>query len=127
MILLDSRSSVPIYEQIYTNISKLVLVGGLVTDEKLPSVRQVAKDYGINPNTVAKAYAILEQDGMIYSVPGKGSFIAQNARQNQKFKDDLLGQFETILTNCVHLQIPKERLLDLINTHYNSHERNDHS
>ena len=74
---LDYRSRLPIYEQLYQSIAKLTALGALASNEQLPSVRALALELGVNPNTVQKAYQLLERDGMIYSVPGKGSFIAE--------------------------------------------------
>lgn len=76
MISLDYRSRVPIYDQIVNGIIKLKTMGVLNPDDKLPSVRQLAGELRVNPNTVQKAYAMLESDGIIYSVSGKGSFIS---------------------------------------------------
>ena len=76
MVNIDYRSRVPIYDQIVNGFIKLRAVGVLNADDKLPSVRQLAGELHINPNTVQKAYNILEADGIIYSVSGKGSFIS---------------------------------------------------
>ena len=76
MITLDLQSRVPIYEQLKEQIVKLSMLGILLPDEKLPSVRILARDIGVNPNTVQKAYQDLERDGIIYTVSGKGSFVA---------------------------------------------------
>ena len=79
MILIDQRSRVPIYEQIQENFEMLVLTGALKRDEQLPGVRTLAKELAINPNTIAKAYQLMEVAGIIYSLPGRGSFIALTA------------------------------------------------
>ncbi|MFP5522148.1 GntR family transcriptional regulator [Peptococcus simiae] len=76
MIHIDHRSRVPIYEQIQTGFEALVLAGALKQEDQLPSVRSLAKDLAINPNTIAKAYQLMEVSGFIYSLPGRGSFIA---------------------------------------------------
>ena len=73
---LDGSASV--YEQIYNEISRLISVGALKADERLPSVRDVAKSLGVNPNTVQKSYAMLERGGLIYSIPAKGSYVASD-------------------------------------------------
>lgn len=78
MIKLDMQSRKPIYEQLKEQILRLTMLGVLSADEKLPSVRSLARDVGINPNTVQKAYQELERDGIIYIVGGKGSFVAGN-------------------------------------------------
>lgn len=66
----------PIYEQLYSGIARLISTGELQPGERLPAVREVAKQFGINPNTVQKAYAQLEQAGLIKSVPAKGSYVS---------------------------------------------------
>ncbi|MBQ8599307.1 MAG: GntR family transcriptional regulator [Oscillospiraceae bacterium] len=78
MIKLDMQSRKPIYEQLKEQILRLTMLGILSADEKLPSVRSLARNVGINPNTVQKAYQELERDGIIYTVGGKGSFVAAN-------------------------------------------------
>ncbi len=76
MVQLDYKSGVPIYDQLVSGIVKLKMVGALKGGDPLPSVRAMALKLGINPNTVQRAYAILEEKGIIYSVAGKGSFIS---------------------------------------------------
>ena len=78
MITIDYKSRVPIYDQITGGIIRLKALGVLKAGDKLPSVRAMAIDLGINPNTVQRAYNILEADGVIYSVAGKGSFISDD-------------------------------------------------
>ena len=86
MFYLDYKSGLPIYEQLYRSVTKMAAAGVMEADEKLPAVRALAMELGINPNTVQKAYQMLERDGVIYSVPGKGSFIAgeNEAMEQQK-------------------------------------------
>ena len=83
MLSLDLQSRRPIYEQLIHGLLELVSLGVLVPDTQLPSVRSMARDLGINPNTVQKAYQELERSGIIYSVAGKGSFIAPNQNANK--------------------------------------------
>ncbi len=78
MITIDYKSRVPIYDQIVNGVIRLKVVGVLKDGDKLPSVRQLALKLSVNPNTVQKAYAILEANGVIYSVSGKGSFISED-------------------------------------------------
>ena len=75
MLYIDYKSGLPIYEQVYNGIMRLAALGILQPGAQLPSVRSVAADAGVNPNTVQKAYAMLERDGVIVSVPGRGSFL----------------------------------------------------
>lgn len=74
----DFKSRKPIYEQLVENVSSLVLRGILKPNESIPSVRQLAQELGINPNTIHKAYAELERRGIIYSSPGRGSFVSDD-------------------------------------------------
>lgn len=76
IVQLDLQSRQPIYEQLVYRLSESVSLGVLRADEQLPSVRTLARDLGVNPNTVQKAYQELERTGIIYSVAGKGSFVA---------------------------------------------------
>ena len=76
MILIDYKDRRPIYEQVAEKLSELMLRGILPQDSQLPSVRSLATDLSINPNTIQRAYAELERQGYIYSVKGKGSFVA---------------------------------------------------
>ena len=85
MILIDVKSRQPIYEQLYNGIVRLSALGAMLPGEQLPSVRSLAQELGINPNTVQKAYQLLERDGLIVSAPGKGSFLAdQGGKLNEK-------------------------------------------
>lgn len=93
MFDIDLMSRTPIYEQLYRRVTELVLRGVLKEQDKLPSVRNLAMDLSVNPNTVAKAYSLLERDGIIYSLAGRGSFIAK--------PDTLIAQ-ERILADFDH-------------------------
>lgn len=75
-ILIDNKSGSPIYDQIYTQIKNQIISGGLTEDEALPSIRSLAKDLRISVITTKRAYDELERDGFIYTVAGKGSFVA---------------------------------------------------
>ena len=79
---IDNNSSVPIYEQIYKQLLEYITTGLMQADDKLPSVRELSSSIHINPNTVVKAYRLLEEQGFIYSLPGKGSFVS--SKQNIK-------------------------------------------
>lgn len=78
MINIDYKDRKPIYEQLIENIKDLVIKGILKRDDQLPSVRQLASDLAINPNTIQKAYTELERQGVTYSLKGRGCFIASN-------------------------------------------------
>ena len=78
VLTVDPRSGVPIYLQVIEQIKRSVAVGVLSSGEQLPTVKQLALDLTINPNTVAKAYRELERDGVIETSPGRGSFVKAN-------------------------------------------------
>ena len=76
MLTLNYRDSRPIYEQIKDGLRRMIVTGAMAQDEKLPSVRALATQLSINPNTIQRAYRELEAEGYILSMPGKGSFVA---------------------------------------------------
>lgn len=82
MLTLNYRDSRPIYGQIKDGLRKLIVTGALEPDEKLPSVRALAMDLAINPNTIQRAYVQLEMEGYVYSVAGRGTFVAEGQEQN---------------------------------------------
>ena len=79
-IVLDYRDSRPLYEQVAERLRELMFKGALPQDAQLPSVRSLATELSINPNTIQRAYTELERQGYIYSIKGKGSFVADNSR-----------------------------------------------
>ncbi len=87
----------PIYEQLSGGIAQLILSGQLAPEEKLPAVREVAKHLGVNPNTVQKAYATLEQAGLIYSMPARGSYVASGGGAAEALKADAMKRLEQAL------------------------------
>ncbi|MGN0676730.1 MAG: GntR family transcriptional regulator [Ruminococcus sp.] len=112
MFTIDLTSRTPIYEQIYFKIIELVIKGSLKENDQIPSVRNLAKDTGVNPNTVAKAYQELERNGIIYSLTGRGSFIARI--DNSLIKEFILSDFDSsvrkAMTNGADSDELKERI-----------------
>ena len=96
MFLLNLQSKVPIYLQIQEQITKFIQAGILHPGDKLPSVRQLAVDNGINPNTVAKAYTQLESSGIVYNVPKKGVYVAE-AKKDASRMELLKKQLESLM------------------------------
>lgn len=88
MINLDYQSRVPIYEQIVNGIEKYVALGILKEKTQIPSIREMASNLGINPNTVKKSYDILENRGIITTISTKGTFISENTRKATEGKID---------------------------------------
>ena len=90
MISINFRDSRPIYEQVKDSLRRLIVSGALPPDEKLPSVRELASQLVINPNTIQRAYRELEHEGYIVSVPGKGSFAREMAGVDSAPREELL-------------------------------------
>ena len=86
MFTIDHHSRVPIYEQIISQVERLIATQVFQPQDQLPSVRQAASTLGINPNTIQKAYVELERKGYIYSVVGKGYYIHENPSQSLELK-----------------------------------------
>ena len=116
MIALNYRDSKPIYEQIKDGFRKLILSGMLVTGDKLPSVRELASELAINPNTIQRAYRELESEGFIYSIAGKGSFAAKLSDVTDSRKQELFAAFEDTATELLHLGVTAEDLSARIQT-----------
>ena len=94
-ILIDNKSGLPIYDQIYSQIKAQIISGTLQTDDPLPSIRSLAKDLRISVITTKRAYDELEQEGFIYTVPGKGCFVAQ--KNTQLLREENLKKIETYM------------------------------
>ena len=97
MISINYRDSRPVYEQIVDGFKKLIMTGLIKKDEKMPSVRELASQYAINPNTIQRAYRDLENDGYIYSVPGKGSFAVDVNEVSGKHIAEIYGRLDIVL------------------------------
>ena len=89
MILIDYKDRRPIYEQVVEKMSELMVRGILEQNSQLPSVRSLATELSINPNTIQRAYAELERQGYIYSVKGRGSFVAENHQIREQKKREI--------------------------------------
>lgn len=120
MFTIDLTSRTPIYEQIYFKIIELVIKGSLKENDQIPSVRNFAKESGINPNTVAKAYQELERNGIIYSLTGRGSFIAKIDRKI--IKEFILSYFDSSVQKALTNGAEPDELKERINKIYNDIE-----
>jgi GntR family transcriptional regulator len=116
-IRIDNASSRPVYRQIIDQIKRDIAMGRLIKDEKLPTVRQLAAQLTINPNTIAKAYRQLESEGIIVTRPGAGTFIANlDSNLSRAVRKRLLSdELERIAVEAYHMQIDIETLLQLFN------------
>ncbi|MCG7419551.1 GntR family transcriptional regulator [Macrococcoides goetzii] len=115
MISIDNRSRIPIYEQLVNGFKLQIMNGVLQADDQLPSVRQLAQELTINPNTIQKAYRELERLGYTYSVPGKGSFVNKVEDTMQKERIDMLSEsLEKIVQELLFLGLTKEEIIEKI-------------
>lgn len=113
MIVLDYRDSRPLYQQVKDSLRRMMLTGLLEPDEKLPSVRSLATQLAINPNTIQRAYAELEAEGYIYSVAGRGSFVSAGDGEHLRRIAELTGRLVPLLEELKSLGYTREQLLVL--------------
>ncbi|MBO5259970.1 MAG: GntR family transcriptional regulator [Agathobacter sp.] len=114
MIELNYRDAKPIYEQIMEGIRKLVVTDSLAVGEKLPSVREMASKMAINPNTISRAYKELEAEGYIYTISGKGTFVAEKKDVKEHRTKELLEKFDEVTGELIYLSVPTEELQERI-------------
>ncbi len=116
-ILIDNRSGTPIYDQIYSQIKSQIISGSLNEDEMLPSIRGLAKDLRISFITTKRAYEELEKDGFLYTVPGKGCFVAPKnvellREENLKKIEDHIDEIIKLAATC---NLSKKDIIEMIN------------
>ena len=114
MIHLDYKDSRPIYEQVADRLKELMILGVLEEDGQMPSVRSLAVELSINPNTIQKAYAALEQQGFIYSVKGRGNYVADCSRLREQKKQELFYRFRQQISYGREIGISKEEYQKLL-------------
>ncbi len=110
MIHLDYRDTRPIYQQIKDGLRRLMVTGVLREGDRLPSVRQLATELTINPNTIARAYSELETEGFVCTVTGKGTFVAEGKEQNTARIRELTEKVRPVLQELRELGMKKEDL-----------------
>lgn len=114
MFSIDIKSREPIYTQLEKNIVRYINLGVYEKDSMLPSVRALATELGINPNTVSKAYKNLEADGVIYTVAGKGVFVKGDSSLENVHKQ-IADNIKTTLTDAKNAGVEKESVLKIVN------------
>lgn len=114
MIQIDLQSRVPLYEQLQEQIIRLSMLGILDENQQLPSVRALAREVGVNPNTVAKAYQQLEQQGIIYTVSGRGSFVSPDVLSLQSLRQAALQEVLDAVDKTLSRGVSPQQLLDAI-------------
>ena len=110
MLNLDYRDARPIYEQVRDGLRRLMVSGIIQEGEQLPTVRAMATSLAINPNTIQRAYELLETEGYVSSVPGKGSFAAPHHQVDSARRDGLLRVFDDTATELMFLGLSADAL-----------------
>ena len=118
MISINYRDPRPTYEQIQSELRRLMLTGALPPGSRLPSVRELAGQLAINPNTIQRAYRELETDGYILSVAGKGSFVAQVDQIAEQQKKQAVGAFRAAAQRLRALGLTQAQLAQLLTQEY---------
>ncbi|MDY4222311.1 MAG: GntR family transcriptional regulator [Candidatus Faecousia sp.] len=115
-VLIDNKSGIPIYDQIYSQIKSQIISGSLREDEMLPSIRSLAKDLRISFITTKRAYEELEKEGFIYTIPGKGCYVAR--KNTQLLQEEHLKQIEEHMEQIIRLaaacNLSREDILEMM-------------
>lgn len=123
MIVLDYQDRRPLYEQVTEKFRTLIYQGVLPADSRIPSVRQLAMELSINPNTIQRAYMMLEQEGLIYPVKGKGNFVADTQKIQEKSKENFRQEFLELVRKGNHTGFEEEELIALVQRVYKEEQR----
>ena len=123
MIILDYQDRRPLYEQVTEKFRTLIYQGVLPADSRIPSVRQLAMELSINPNTIQRAYMTLEQEGLIYPVKGKGNFVADTQKIQEKSKENFRQEFLELVRKGNHTGFEEEELIALVQRVYKEEQR----
>lgn len=118
MIHIDARSRTPIFEQLKHQITGLVISGVLKPHDQVPSIRSLSHDLKLNVNTVKRAFSELEQAGVIYTLTGRGSFIAETALANASLKAKALEEIKTALSIGRANGIGKDTIIETVEAIY---------
>ena len=122
MIIIDYKDRRPIYEQIIERFQDLIVKGILKPDSQLPSVRSLAMELSINPNTIQKAYGELERQGYLYSVKGRGSFVSFNEDLLAEKQKQVKEEFTKAVILAKDVQIPEQELMECVRECYKREE-----
>ena len=119
MFLVNPKSKQPLYEQLVEQLRRQLILGGMEAGAAMPSVRQLATELGINPNTIQKAYRRMEEEGMIISVPGRGSFVSDDlADMLKRQRAEQLEQTRKMISVCREMGLPKNTIDEVVETVY---------
>ncbi len=111
-MFIDAMSRQPVYSQIIDQIEQMVLTGLIRPGEQLPSVRSLSLELSLNPNTVQKAYAELDSQGILYTIPGRGCYISENAPAIiAEARRSRLGEVEALVRELRQVGVPLEEVI----------------
>jgi len=114
MFLVNPRSKQPLYEQLVEQLRRQLMLGVMESGAAMPSVRQLAGELGINPNTIQKAYRRMEEEGMIVTLPGRGSFVNENLAETlQKQRQEQRSKARLMIQSCRESGLTKEEILQI--------------
>ena len=114
MIVLDYRDRRPLYEQVTEKLEELMFSGVLPPDCRLPSVRSMATELSINPNTIQRAYAELERQGYIYSIQGNGSFVSDGRYLAEGIRKDWEKQFDAAIEEGLRIGVSYQDMIKIL-------------
>lgn len=111
MFTIQSKSNTPIFEQLVEQVGKYIALGILSPHEQLPTVRTLAKELGINPNTVAKSYKICEELNLIYSEAGKGYFVTETQAGVNQILENAYNELRSVTRNLIEIGESKSDII----------------
>ncbi len=125
MILLDYRDKRPLYEQVVEKLEKMIISGGMEPLTRMPSVRSLAMELSVNPNTIQRAYAQLEQDGYLYTVSGRGSYVTAENEWRENKQGKVLREWKEMTLQAKEMGITESQLTESLRQIYEEAEIKD--
>lgn len=126
MIILDYRDTRPLYEQIVDKFQTLILKGVLEPNSRMPSVRSLAVELSINPNTIQRAYSELERMGFLYTVKGRGNFVAYDESLRKVRREEILAKLDALAQEAREFGISREEVTQRLAAAYAAGEEERH-
>ena len=114
MILIDHKDRRPIYEQVIERFQQMILCGALQPNTPMPSVRNLAMELSLNPNTIQRAYQELERTGYIYTIKGKGSFVSETGAAADNKRQEILNEMQLNVDKALLAGITADELREML-------------
>ena len=114
MIQIDTRSDIPLFEQIFNQVRKMIILDIFVEDDQLPTVRTLARQLGVNPNTITKAYSLCEDNELIVSRPGLGYFVLDKNNAKENAMHDFKKTFNLLFEQLKDIGLSDEDIITLV-------------